>query len=81
MKRAGRNYITLDMVRIIMLGAGVVVTVLAGFSIGLQSLRGGVNFRDNPGVDALIIGVFILALVTAINLVLKRRSNGSSSKK
>lgn len=68
MNRTRKPYTLSDMLRILMLGAGVLVVVLAGFSIGLQSLQGTVDLQKNPRIYILIVGIFILGLATILNL-------------
>jgi hypothetical protein len=81
MNRIRKPYTLSDMLRILMLGAGVFVVVLAGFSIGLLSLQGTVDLQNNPRIDVLIVGIFILALFTVLNLRARSPARRSDLKK
>lgn len=54
------------MLRILMLGVGILMTVLADFFIDLQSLRGTVDVQKNPRVDMLLTGVIIVIVVNVV---------------
>ena len=81
MNRTRKYYKPSDMLRIIMLGAGILVTVLASFSICLQSLQVTEDLQKNPRNDMLIAGIFILVLVTVINLRARSLARRSDLKK
>lgn len=81
MSRTRKFYTLSDMLRILLLGAGVLTVILAGFSIGLQSLRAPMDLQNNPRIDVLIVGIFILILATILNLKARSQVRQSDLKK
>lgn len=79
MNRGRKHYTSLDMVRFVILGAAVLLVIIAGFSIGLQSLQGTVDLRNNPRINLLIVGIIILASATAWNLKARSKAQRNDS--
>jgi hypothetical protein len=73
MSRTRKHVTRSDVLIFLLLGTGILMTVLGAFSIGLQSLHGTVDVQNNPSIDILIVGIIVVIGITALNLM--RRSS------
>ncbi len=68
MNRERKFYTTAEVLLMTMRGLGIIMMVIAGFSIGLRSLRGPVDIPDNPMIHLLIFGIMVVGVATFFNL-------------